>query len=94
MHTPLFCGDPFKAGAVVLLLRAVRPVLINWLIVGISPSRQVIVKLSILSYFVPFFKRLRAKLSKVTSFTPSCQDVFPSFTRLASLWLHLIIDIM
>jgi len=35
-HTPRFCGDPFKAGVVALLLIFLRPCRTNWLMVGIE----------------------------------------------------------
>jgi hypothetical protein len=38
VHTPLFCGAPFKAGVLVFFLIRLRPFLTNWLMVGISSS--------------------------------------------------------
>jgi hypothetical protein len=38
VHTPLFCGAPFKAGVLVFFLIRLRPFLTNWLIVGILSS--------------------------------------------------------
>ncbi len=94
MHTPLFCGDPFKAGAVVLLLRTVRPLLTNWLTVGISPSHGPFVKLIIIPYLIPFFKGIGQNLKKLPVLPRHVKAFFPSFPRLSALRLHLIIDIM
>lgn len=75
MHTPLFWGEPLKAGAVVFLFKAIRPFLINWLIVGMYTSHTPFVEFIILLYLSPFFKTL-AKTFQNYQFYPPMSSSF------------------
>ena len=70
MHTPLFWGEPLKAGAVVFLFKAIRPFLTNWLIVGIYPSHAPFVKFTILLYLSLFFKTRGQNFPKLSILIP------------------------
>src|SRR3990167_3767993 len=65
-HTPLFCGQPFKAGAFVFFFFSVLPNLINWLMVGILHYPFSV--FSFLSCVLPFSFLSRAESGDTSSF--------------------------